>query len=215
MISDPVVLGLHEDVAGRAFTAVDLLDRDRAILADILADVIGILADVDAGKRQITPYQPIVWRAKRRTRRTLICDEARLRAHPRLCVVGFFGERNPDLDADPLEEANTAIVAAFPEHRGILSYSSIELGVGRWANLVLHEDPADREHWRQNRLHADAVRVLSPVHYENVRIHNAELSGPILESPGIVLLRTKYFDYSGPTLWRAERPAGQPHQPAH
>jgi hypothetical protein len=72
--------------------------------------------------------------------------------------------------------------------------------------MVLHQDPIDREYWRRNALHADAVKALSPVHYLNVRIYNAELGDSLSGSPTIRLLRTKYYDYSGSVPWRAERP---------
>ncbi len=119
--------------------------------------------------------------------------------------MGFFGERVTDVDPAPLEEANTEIVAEFTKYPGILSYSSVELPDGKWANLVLHDDPVDREYWRRSELHAEAVRVLSPVHYRNVRIHNAELTDALTDSPNFILERTKYYDFEGGVEWRAQR----------
>ena len=81
----------------------------------------------------------------------------------------------------------------------------MELAKGRWANLVLHDDPIDREYWRGSQLHAEAVRLLSPVHYKNVRIHNAELTDALTEDPKLTLERTKYYDFDGGVEWRAER----------
>ena len=201
----PVVLGPTDEVPERAFTDVGRVETDRVILQGMLADVIWVLSEADVGLRTVVPHEKLVWQVSGRTHRLLVADEHRLRFHARLCVVGFFGERHPDMDPSPLEDANTAIVAAFVDHPGILSYSSVELGGGRWANLVLHESPHDREYWRANPLHTEAVRVLSPVHYENVRIYNGELTAPLSASPAITLQRTKYYDYSGPQTWRAER----------
>lgn len=206
MTQDPVLLGPNEDVPGRPFTSVAQIERDRSILRAMLSDLTGILSEIDAGVRTLAPYKKLAWKVRGRTHRLLICNEALLRAHPRPCVVGFFGERHAELDSSALEEANTAIVAGFADHPGILSYSSMEMGKGRWANMVLHQDPIDREYWRRNALHADAVKLLSPVHYLNVRIYNAELGDSVSGSPTIRLLRTKYYDYSGSAPWRAERP---------
>lgn len=205
MASDPVALGPDEVVPGRPFTAVDWLARDVSLLYEILGDIHSILAEVDAGSRSLRPYQKSLWKVDGLTHSVLICDEHRLRRHQRPCLVGFFGERHIHLDQTPLDEANTAIVGEFSKYPGILSYSSMELPDGHWANLVLHDDPVDREYWRKSKLHAEAVRVLSPVHYRNVRIHNGELVGDLFGSPEIRILRTKYYDYSGETEWRAER----------
>lgn len=213
MTPETVVLGPLEEVPERPFTAVDRIADDLQTLQVMLGDVRSVLADVDAGRRTLVAFQKLVWREKDLTHRLLICNESRLRSHPRLCVVGFFGERHPELDPMALEDANSDIVAGFADYPGILSYSSVELGGdGRWANMVLHDHPSDREYWRRNQRHVEAVKALSPVHYRNVRIHNAELTSPLAGSPTIVIQRTKYFDYSGGSAWRAERslPAAAP-----
>lgn len=204
---ETLLLGSAEVLPQRPFTAREHTARDLGVVAAMLADVIEVLDDIDRGHRVVAPFQKLVWRVDGLTHRVLITDEDRLRSHPGLCVVGFFGERHLELDPSPLEDANTEIVADFVDYPGILAYGSIEVGGGRWANLVLHDDPSDRDHWRGNPRHARAVRVLSPMHYKNVRIHNARLSGPLSNHPSLIDVRTKYFDYSGPEIWRAERPS--------
>ena len=205
MVPETIALGPKEEAPGRPFTAVDLIERDIATLLEILADVRGVLREVDSGMRSLDPYEKLSWKVDGLTHRLIVCDESRLRYRDRTCAVGFFGERVRDIDPAPLEEANTEIVAEFTKYPGILSYSSVELPGGKWANLVLHDDPADREHWRRSELHAEAVRVLSPVHYRNVRIHNAELTDALTDSPNFILERTKYYDFEGGVEWRAQR----------
>lgn len=205
MVSEPVVLGPHEVVAERPFTAVELTERDVSVLYRIVADVCAVLTDAAAGRRTIVPYEQMAWRVGGLVRRLIICDERRLRLHPRLCAVGFFGERRPDPDPGPLEEANSAIVAEFVRYPGILSYASIELPGHQWANMVLHDDPIDTSYWRQSELHAQAVAALSPLHYENVRLHNARLTAGLFDAPLIAVERTKYYDYAGDSEWRARR----------
>jgi len=205
-LPEPVLtLGVNESVEGRPFTAVEVLGRDLGVLAAILDDVARVLRDADAGHREITDRHTIAWKDDGLLRRMIICNESRLRAHPEPCVVGFFGERKMDVDVGPLEEANTAIVAQFKDYPGIFSYSSIELPNHYWANLVLHDDPVDKEYWRRGELHANAARELSPLHYETVRIHSARLTAPVLQNPGFRLLKTKYWDYGENPVWTAER----------
>ena len=175
VVSEIVKLGPNEEASGRPFTSVGLIERDLAVLIQLVADVRGVLREVDAGTRTIEAYQRMAWKIDDLTHRLIICDERRLRFRDRTCVVGFFGERKTDIDPAPLEEANSAIVSEFTRFPGILSYSSVELPGDRWANLVLHDDPIDREYWRTSKMHAKAADLLSPIHYRNVRIHNLSL----------------------------------------
>jgi hypothetical protein len=192
-------------VTGRPFTAVELTTRDLGILHGILADVRSVLVEVEEGARVLEPYQKLAWRVGGLTHRLLICDVERLRFHSGPQVVGFFGDRRPNIDVWPLEDANNEIVSEFPKYPGILAYASVEIPDGHWANLVLHDDPVDVQFWRTSEMHAKAADSLSPQHYFNVRIHNGFLTSGLFERPQIVIRKTKYFDYSGPEFWRAER----------
>ena len=205
MVPKTIALGPRDEAPGRPFTAVDLIERDAATLLELLADVRSVLREAKEGTRTIEPFQRLAWKVDGLSHRLIICNEPKLRFREKTCAVGFFGERRTDIDPGPLEAANSAIVAEFTHYPGILSYSSVELARGRWANLVLHDDPIDREHWRGSELHAEAVRLLSPVHYKNVRIHNAELTDGLTDDPKLVVERTKYFDFEGGVEWRAER----------
>jgi hypothetical protein len=200
-----VALGREDVVADRPFTRVEMTDRDLAILHSILADVRQVVVEVEEGIRQVAPYQKLAWKVGGLTHRLLLCDVERVRAHPGLCVVGFFAQRREEVDIWPLEEANSEIVAEFTSYPGILAYASVELIAGHWANMVLHDDPVDTSFWRRSILHARAVETLSPKHYFNVRIHNGRLSSGIFDRPAIEIHRTKYYDYTGPVEWRAER----------
>ena len=204
-MSGTVALGVQEMVEGRPFTAVEMTGRDLAVLHSILGDVRQIVVEVEEGIREVAPYQKLAWRVGGLTHRLLLCDVERVRAHQGLYVVGFFAERREDIDVWPLEEANSEIVSEFVKYPGILAYASVELANGRWANMVLHDDPVDTSFWRQSQMHARAVETLSPRHYFNVRIHNGRLTAGIFERPSIEIHRTKYFDYSGAVEWRAER----------
>lgn len=200
-----VTLGPREVVAGRPFTALEATGRDLGILHGILADVRSVVVEIEEGARRIEPYQKLAWKVGGLTHRLLICDVDRLRSHPGLCVVGFFGDKRPDTDATVLEEANSKIVAEFHSYPGILAYASVELPERHWANMVLHDDPVDVQFWRTSPLHARAVETLSPKHYYNVRLHNGRLTSGVFDRPQISIRKTKYFDYTGPRAWRAER----------
>ncbi|MGD2101771.1 MAG: hypothetical protein PVG83_05990 [Acidimicrobiia bacterium] len=205
IVPETVSLGPFDVISERPFTAVEMTARDKDVLHDILADLRGVAAEVEEGVRKLDPYQKLAWRVGGLTHRLLVCNFERLRFHPGLCVVGFFAERRTDVDMWPLEEANSEIVSEFVKYPGILSYSSVELPDGHWANMVLHDDPVDTSFWRESKLHAQAVESLSPQHYFNVRIHNGNLTAGVFNRPSIDIHKTKYFDYTGPVEWRAER----------
>lgn len=205
---ETVNLGPDEVVRSRPFTAVEKTGRDLEILHSILSDVRSVVVEVEEGVREVAPYQRLAWKVNGLTHRLLICDVDRLRAHPGLCVVGFFAERRTEIDIWPLEKANSEIVTEFADYPGILSYCSVELENEHWGNLVLHDDPVDTDFWRKSRMHQRAVETLSPQHYYNVRIHNGRLTSSLFDRPRIRIHKTKYFDYSGTGEWRAERALG-------
>lgn len=206
---NPLVLEPDEAVPGRPFTAVENSVEDVKTLYRLVDDLRGVIEAADAGMGEVMPYQKMAWRVDGMTHRLLITDLSHLRSRKMLCVVGFFGDLNREHDPSPLEEANTEVVSEFGEYPGILSYSSLELENEDWANLVLHKDPIDRDYWRRSKRHIQAVEELSPVHYNTVRIHNAELVGGLAPDATIRLLTTKYYDYTGEDQWRAERVLAQ------
>ncbi len=171
----------------------------------MLDDLVRILDEADRGEREIVEHQRVAWIEEGLVRRALVCNEEKLRNHAAACVVGFFGERRTDMDLGPLEDANSAIVAQFKDYPGIISYSSIEMRSGYWANMVLHDDPVDKEYWSRGALHAQAARVLAPEHYKTVRIHSARLTGRVADSPAFKVSLTKYWDYSEKPEWAAQR----------
>lgn len=199
---DSQVLGITEAVRRRPFTSPDLYPADRAVLSYMLADLRAQLASATA----IEAYETIEWVVHGRKRRTIVCDPQTLSlADVDVNVVGFFGERNEERDGTPLEEANAEIVLEFRNYPGILSYNSMELADGNWANLVLHDKPDTREYWRASRRHAEAAEKLSPLYYRTVRIHNGLLPGGLHGGEEIEIESTKYWDFSGPKVWRAAR----------
>lgn len=198
-------LGPREAVLERPFTAIELIDRDLTILRGMLDDLVGVLTEADQGLREIEEHKRIAWQQVGLTRRMLVCNEVKLRGHGRPYVVGFFGERRDNAELGPLEAANSAIVAQFRNYPGILSYSSVELPNGYWANMVLHDDPIDKDYWSRGKLHAQAARTLAPEHYRTVRIHNARLTAGVMDDPEFVVMSTKYWDYSEQPEWAAER----------
>jgi len=204
------VLAADQSVSRRPFTSVGLYDRDRSVLSYMLEDIRAMLGEMDEGTIIVTSFQPIEWLVHGLKRRTILNDPMRLHARGDVCVVGFFGERHPEKDGSPLEEANAEIVLEFRNYPGILSYSSMEMADGNWANLVLHDVPESREYWRASEAHAKAARELSPLFYRTVRIHNGTLAGGVLGGKQIVIERTKYWDFRSARVWQAVRELQEP-----
>lgn len=202
---DVKLLAPEEAVKRRPFTSPDLYPNDYAILSYLLEDLRGVFATT-AVEPRLEAHQPIEWSVHGRKRRIVVCDLNALRSARReMCVVGFFGERHLDRDATPLEEANADLVLEFRDYPGILSYSSMELADGNWANLVLHDRPEARERWRASQRHADAATRLSPLFYQTVRIHNGVLPRGVAGRGRILIQRTKYWDFRGTRTWQAVR----------
>ena len=201
----PIALGPTEVAPGRPFTSVDHYRADTECLVVLIADLCAVLARATADSEELVPFEHIRWSDGGYAHRLIICDPPRLLEHSSLSAVGFFSERHTDIDISPLEKANKEVVEEFRAYPGVLSYGSIQLPEGHWANLVLHEEPATADEWRTSRVHADVVERMSPIHYKNVRIHNALLTAGLSDDPDIRIVRPKYFDYEDGEGWQAVR----------
>jgi hypothetical protein len=199
------VLAIDESVARRPFTSPSLYERDLTILGYMVEDLRALLARLAEGALTVIPYQTTEWEVLGLRRRTIITNAMGLHHRRTICAVGFFGERHQDRDHTALEEANAEIVLEFRNYPGILSYSSMELADGNWANLVLHDVPQVRDYWRASERHARAAQELAPLYYRTVRIHNGILPGGATSGRSVIIERTKYWDFRHPRIWHAVR----------
>lgn len=202
---DIKLLGSAEAVNRRPFTSPRLLARDKDVLSYLLEDLRALMASAES-TGPIQPYESHEWTVHDLKRKAVICNPQALRSARReVCLVGFFGQRHLDRDGTALEEANVELVLEFKHYPGILSYSSMELVDGNWANLVLHDKPEAREYWRASHRHAEAAQKLSPQFYRSVRIHNGVLPRGVAGAGSMFIQRTKYWDFARPTVWQAVR----------
>lgn len=203
-----VRLGTGEIVGDRPFTH---LDRNAEDLVALRAMAVTLRRHL-AGALPASP-RPLVRDAPEpdgRQHRTIICSEALLRGQADLPFVGFFALRRPGLDFSPLTRADDELILEFPAHPGILSYSSLELSDGNWGNLIVVHPPEARDRWRESAKHAYAAQELAPRYYSVVRLQHGLVPGGLLSGRGLVLTRTKYYDFQGAVPWRAERPLSEP-----
>lgn len=206
---DPILLGVTESVPRRPFTSIALYSHDMEMLGVMLQELREGMAKLQVS--DLIAFVPQEWVVDGLKHRIIVARPDILKASPHFCVVGFFGQRHLHLDGGPLEEANTEIILEFRHHLGILSYSSMELPDGNWANLVLHDVPEVRENWRASESHARAARELSPIFYRTVRIHNGVLPGGLAGGSGLEIERTKYWDYRRKSrVWQAVRELATP-----
>lgn len=137
--------------------------------------------------------------------RIVLSAPERLRETRPLTIVGFFGQKQEGADSDAAHEFDRLLVAEIPDHPGLLSYSTVALDNGNYANLVLFSDEAARDHWGASQAHAQAVRQLAPSYYQTVTIYNGRLPQGIGHYQNLSLIRAKYYDYQCRPHWRAVR----------
>jgi hypothetical protein len=201
-VDDCVRLALRETAAGRRFTDPARAIRDLA-LVELMLD--RLRRQMPAGAARAGPVVLAGPEGDGRAHRAIVCDAHRLGAGRDLAWVGFFAVKRRDVDPAPLTVRDDELIQEFPDHPGILSYSSLELGDGDWGNLILLAGDEAREHWRVSDLHARAARDLAPRHYTDVRLHQGTLPGGVGTGGKPILRRTKYYDYRDAVVWRAER----------
>src|SRR5205807_5770300 len=94
--------------------------------------------------------------------------------------VGFVSGRNKAAEqhiVDAIFRADELMLAELALIPGLLSYSSLELRLGTWYNLVLFRDPGVKAHVKSIDAHRHAAHQLSPAYYAWIRLNNGVLSG--------------------------------------
>jgi hypothetical protein len=200
----PISLTAGDILAERPFTHPHHTDSDRTVLRQLAAflyPVAGRWQQVE-GRPQphvIQTSNP----AGQSHRIILIRPRTLLRQRP-LTLVGFFGQRRPQADDSRLHPLDEILVGELPDHPTLLSYSSVALPCGNYANLVLFARPEGKQQWSQSQTHAQAV-ALAPDFYASVRIYNGHFPAGLQPDFLPVLDTVKYFDYQTQPLWRAVR----------
>ncbi|MDW3220269.1 MAG: hypothetical protein R8F63_16795 [Acidimicrobiales bacterium] len=206
-----VRLGPNDEVDGHPITDLDHYEGDIALLNYLLQDLRALIRQAGRDDTIFEPRQVITWEVHGLARRTVICDPAGLADSADVHMVGFFGDRRADADQPAIDTSEMALINEFADYPGILSYSSVELVDGYWANLVVHREPQDREAWRGSPVHQDAVERIAPTAYHGVRIHNGCIMGGVVGQHTVVIEITKYWDYDVSPTWHAIRvlPGGE------
>ncbi|GJM42801.1 MAG: hypothetical protein DHS20C20_30830 [Ardenticatenaceae bacterium] len=120
-------------------------------------------------------------------------------------VVGFFGQSRSQADIELAQEFDKTLLQEIPQHDGLISYSTMLLKDGNYANLVLFTSEDAQMGWGRSEAHAKAVYELSPGFYHSIRIYNGRLPHGIQQSDNLRLHKARYFDYDQTPMWRGVR----------
>jgi hypothetical protein len=201
----PIALEPTEEAPGHDFASPRHYHGDIALLNYLLQDLRSLVRRHVKGEFPLTPHQVITWEVHGLERRTVICDPVGLRDDGIMQIVGFFGDRRSDANQRLIDVSEFDLIDEFRSYPGILSYSSVELVDGYWANLVVHSDVQDRESWRGSEVHKRAVDLVAPDAYHGVRIHNGCILEGVCSSSTVLVESTKYWNYDTSPVWHALR----------
>ncbi|MDG2025617.1 MAG: hypothetical protein P8J50_00740 [Acidimicrobiales bacterium] len=212
----PHLLGPNDEVEDHPITTTANYESDLALLNYLLQDLRALIRQARRGDVTLHDQQVINWEVHGLARRTVICDPARLMEIADVQLVGFFGDRRAEANKPVVDQSEFDLIDEFANYPGIMSYSSVELDDGYWANLVVHREPDDREAWRGSEVHRDAVDRVAPMAYHGVRIHNGCILDGVAGTQTAVLECTKYWDYDVEPTWHAIRtlPGGETIEPS-
>src|SRR5262245_25579911 len=156
-----------------SYADVAILEHMRARLRETLGE--GARAVGDPLKRELSIVS--IKEDGERLHRMVVLSRQQLFDATVLTVVGFFGHKGGSLHPAILQDVDTDLLLECLHDAYVLSYSSLELPDGNWANLVLLLDASGIEHWRVSQRHAYAARELAPLVYKTIRPHNGTLPG--------------------------------------
>ena len=201
-----VELGPADRDDSRPFAHPEHNAADVAALAIMAATLGKLLREDEAAQR---PYDTHELRSPQGRRLRVIVNRPEALHTPcDLPIVGFFGHRRPVVSAELVADKDSIdleLISSFRDYPDVLAYCSMALDDSDYGNLVVMERPEANAHWNTNGRHAYAARVIAPEYYTCVRLHNGTLPGGLYSGQAPVLLRTKYYDYTGDWHWAAVR----------
>jgi hypothetical protein len=199
-----ITLGPAEEIPDRPFSALDrgwadleVMDR---MLARLRRHVVEVSGEAAFGSRIDRFADP----GDGGDHKIVLTDIAAARTGGDLVVVGFFGQARGDVDHRPIVDLEESLIADMAEAVNPLVYYNVHWAGAGWGNLVLFADQQAKAGWGHDPRHATAV-ARSPLHYHSIRLHNGTLPGGLPGGRRIELVRTRYFDFSGPIAWKAVR----------
>ncbi|HEX6385697.1 MAG TPA: hypothetical protein VF177_13585 [Anaerolineae bacterium] len=196
-----IALGHSDIISERPFTHPSHTAADLSILR-YMVDQLCLILEYPHMFADLP--QPL-WLQQPSAHRLVIIQPDRLKVLGQLTVVGFFGQKRPDADPSLTDEFDNILIAEFPGHPDLLSYSTLALDGGNFGNLVLFAHPEAKQQWSRSNAHAQAAGKLAPNYYASVRIYNGFLPDGVKESKTLQVSRVKYFDYQNSPLWQAVR----------
>jgi hypothetical protein len=203
-MNNPVALHGTDILPERPFTHPDHTASDHAILQQLAAVLYPLAAQYQIVDLSQLPYVRQQTDGNGLAHRVILIRPRRLLQERPLTLVGFFGQRRAQADDSRLHPLDDVLVQELPSHPDLLSYSSVALACGNYANLVLFAHPEGKQQWSQSQTHAQAV-ALAPDFYRSVRIYNGRLPHGLQPTSFPILDTVKYFDYHSQPLWRAVR----------
>lgn len=204
MSNNLIQLTPSEIVPGRPFTIPEGSTADIATLQYMIETLCRIMLKPEAIPKQPRPLTLLLEEIGGRAHRIALAKPELLPTPKELTVVGFCGQKRPEVDRGPIDAIDEELIMEMPQHTHLLSYSTLQLESGNSCNLVLFSQPEGVMHWAMSKKHAQAVH-LSPEYYTVVRLHNAILPGGLMSGNKLTLVRTKYYDYQDDIPWRAVR----------
>ena len=136
----------------------------------------------------------------------VVPDVPALRGAREVTVVGFFGDQRPGMNHSAIYDLEAEVVTRLGRYApaGLLSYYDAEIAPALHGNLVLFGTREVPGEWHGDPVHARAV-ALAPRHYRSARLHRGVIRGALLGRGGLVVQRTRYFDFGRQPAWRALR----------
>lgn len=198
----PVSLGKVEVRTERPFTHTERISKDREILVHMARQICVFLEkhpDILEMSKSIYIDEP-----DGHSHRYFVPRVETLAQTRKVFLVGFFSHKKEGASKDHFGDLDDRLIKELLTHQEILSYSTMAIPGGDFANLVLLSNEEAKTKWMQGRIHNRAVE-LSPAYYQYVRINNGVLPEGISKPDSLRITRVKYYDYSEDPPWKAVR----------
>lgn len=171
-------------------------EKDSRVLRYMQVRLFGYLNEPSAQDERLQPHTTRLAEPGGREHRLVLLNPVPLRSGLTRTFVGFFGHKRPGADGAALDALDLELIHELRDYPHILSYSSLELVSGDWANLVVMTNPDGITAWAGSVRHGYAVHEVAPQCYTSIRLHIGTLTlGTDLRGQ-LQINRTKRFVFT-------------------
>jgi hypothetical protein len=174
--------------------------RDVIVLRYMAQKIRMVLHGIEQPVAALSPLSYSLEVRHHRRQRVILYDPAFLLRNTALSFVGFVSGKQKTVDPsieNEMQRVDALLTKELVHAPSLLCYSSLELGPGKWYNLVLLTNFNIKTHLQNSSTHCYGAYQLAARYYEWIRLHSGIITDGLCTST-LLVQKTKYYTCQAP-----------------